>query len=73
MTQKFKCLQKIHGPAGIAGSHSTKPKEMLKVLRNTVEILLGTRPPLNRWSDELHDTLSIIINPNTNHARLSKL
>ena len=73
MTRKFKCLQKIHGPAGIAGSHSTNPKEMLKVLRNTVEITPKTRPPLNRWSGEWHDTLSIIINPNTNHARLWKL
>ena len=52
MAQKFKCLQKIHGPAGIAGSHSTKPKEMLKVLRSTVKILLRTRPPLTRWSGE---------------------
>jgi len=55
MTRKFKCLQKIHGPAGIAGSHSTKPKEMLKVLRNTVKILLRTRPPLTRWSVEMID------------------
>ena len=38
MTRKFKCLQKIHGPLGIAGWHSKKPKEMPQGLKlNTVE------------------------------------
>ena len=33
MTRKFKCLQKIHGPLGIAGMHSKNPKEMPQGLK----------------------------------------
>jgi len=33
MTRNFKCLQKIHGPLGIAGWHSKKPKEMPQGLK----------------------------------------
>ena len=33
MTRKFKCLHEIHGPLGIAGWHSKKPKEMPQDLK----------------------------------------
>ena len=33
MTRKFKCLHEIHGPLGIAGWHSKKPKEMPQGLK----------------------------------------
>ena len=35
--KNFKCLQKIHGPAGIAGSHSTKPKGLKKHSQNLIK------------------------------------